>query len=260
MAPAELLEIDRWALARAATLQEEIRDAYRRYAFHLIYQRLHNFCSVELGAFYLDVLKDRMYTLPVASRARRSAQTAMYHIVQSMVRWLAPILSFTAEEIWQYLPGASEESVFLSTWHAVPEVPASPIDWPALLALRADVTRELEKLRDAGEIGAPLEAELDVYCAAEPYERFAALGAELRFFFITSHARVHRVNAPPAGAAVALNTGREDVWIAVKPTHDAKCVRCWQHRPEVGASAAHPQLCARCISNIEGPGEERHFI
>ena len=260
VAPAELLEIDRWALARAATLQEEIRDAYRRYAFHLIYQRLHNFCSVELGAFYLDVLKDRMYTLPVASRARRSAQTAMYHIVQSMVRWLAPILSFTAEEIWQYLPGASEESVFLSTWHAVPEVPASPIDWPALLALRADVTRELEKLRDAGEIGAPLEAELDVYCAAEPYERFAALGAELRFFFITSHARVHRVNAPPAGAAVALNTGREDVWIAVKPTHDAKCVRCWQHRPEVGASAAHPQLCARCISNIEGPGEERHFI
>ncbi len=261
VAPADLLELDRWALARAATLQEEIRDAYRRYAFHLIYQRVHNFCSVELGAFYLDVLKDRIYTLPTASRARRSAQTAMYHIAESMVRWLAPILSFTAEEIWQYLPGAREESVFLSTWHALPEAPASAIDWPALLALRADVTRELEKLRDAGQIGAPLQAELDVYCAAqEPYARFAALGAELRFFFITSHARVHRVTAPPAGAVLAVNTAREDVWIAVKPTHDAKCVRCWQHRPEVGASDAHPQLCARCVSNIEGPGEERQFI
>ena len=258
--PAELLELDRWALGRAATLQQEIREAYQRYAFHLVYQKVHNFCSVELGAFYLDVLKDRMYTLPVASAARRSAQTAMYHIAESMVRWLAPILSFTAEEIWQYLPGGREESVFLATWHTLAEVPASRIEWAALLALRADVTRELEKLRDAGQIGAPLDAEVDVYCGPAEYARFAALGEELRFFFITSHARVHRAATAPAGAVPAVNTGSDAVWLAVKPTTDAKCVRCWQRRPDVGAHAAHPQLCGRCITNIEGPGEERHFI
>jgi isoleucyl-tRNA synthetase len=261
LAPAQMLELDRWVLARAGTLQREIREAYRRYAFHLIYQKVHNFCSVELGAFYLDVLKDRMYTLPRASHARRSAQTAMYHIAESMVRWLAPILSFTAEEIWQHLPGGREESVFLTTWHEPPEIAALPTDWTALLALRADVTRELEKLRDAGQIGAPLDAEVDVYCGPEQYGRFAALGEEMRFFLITSQARVHRLDAPPPqGAAPALNTGCADVWVTVKPTQDAKCVRCWQRRPDVGANAAHPQLCGRCVINVEGPGEERHFI
>ena len=261
LAPAEMIELDRWVLARAATLQGEIREAYRRYAFHLIYQKVHNFCSVELGAFYLDVLKDRMYTLPSASRARRSAQTAMHHIAESMVRWLAPILSFTAEEIWQHLPGGREESVFLSTWHELPGIAALPTDWTALLALRADVTRELEKLRDAGQIGAPLDAEVDVYCGPEQYGRFAALGEELRFFLITSQARVHRLDAePPPGAAPAVNTGSAQVWLTVKPTQDTKCVRCWQRRPDVGANAAHPQLCGRCVINVEGPGEERHFI
>ncbi|MHB1870062.1 MAG: isoleucine--tRNA ligase [Steroidobacteraceae bacterium] len=261
LAPEQMLELDRWVLARAGTLQREIREAYRRYAFHLIYQKVHNFCSVELGAFYLDVLKDRMYTLPRASHARRSAQTAMYHIAESMVRWLAPILSFTAEEIWQHLPGGREESVFLTTWHEPPEIAALPTDWTALLALRADVTRELEKLRDAGQIGAPLDAEVDVYCGPEQYGRFAALGEEMRFFLITSQARVHRLDAPPPqGAAPAVNTGCADVWVSVKPTQDAKCVRCWQRRPDVGANAAHPQLCGRCVINVEGPGEERHFI
>ena len=260
LAPEALLAIDQWALARAAALQEEIRAAYGEYAFHLIYQKVHNFCSVELGAFYLDVLKDRMYTLPAASSARRSAQTAMYHIAESMVRWLAPILSFTAEEIWQYLPGEHGESVFLATWHTLPAVRLGRIDWPALLALRADVTRELEKLRDAGQIGAPLDAEVDVYCGPLEYERYSVLGEELRFFLITSHARVHRAASAPTGAAAALNSGSEAVWVQVKPTQDAKCVRCWQRRPDVGAHAAHPQLCGRCITNIEGPGEERHFI
>ena len=261
LAPGQMLELDRWVLGRAGALQREIREAYHRYAFHLIYQKVHNFCSVELGAFYLDVLKDRMYTLPPASRARRSGQTAMYHIAESMVRWLAPILSFTAEEIWQHLPGGREESVFLATWHELPGIGALPRDWTALLALRADATRELEKLRDAGQIGAPLDAEVDVYCGPEQYGRFAALGEELRFFLITSQARVHRLDAPPPqGAAPAVNTGCADVWLSVKPTHEAKCVRCWQRRADVGANAAHPQLCARCVINVEGPGEERHFI
>ena len=261
LAPRDMLALDRWALGRAAALQGEVRDAYLRYAFHLIYQKVHNFCSVELGSFYLDVLKDRMYTLPAGSRARRSAQTAMYHLAECMVRWLAPILSFTAEEIWTFLPGERAESVFLSTWHVAPQVPAGEIDWPALLLLRADVTRELERLRDAGTIGAPLDAEVDVYCRPEQYQRLGALGEELRFFFITSQARVHRLDGPPpAGAAPALNTGTGAVWVAVAPSRDAKCVRCWQHRPDVGAHSGHPQLCGRCISNVDGPGERRVFV
>ena len=261
VATADLLALDRWALARTAALQAEIIEAYRRYAFHLIYQKVHNFCSVDLGGFYLDVLKDRMYTTPTEGRARRSAQTVMHHMAECLVRWLAPILSFTAEEIWGFLPGERSESVFLETWHQVPEVSATDIEWPALLQLRGDVTRELERLRNAGSIGAPLDAEVDVYCAPEEYARFNALGDELRFFFITSHARVHRIDgAPPAQAVAATNTGRSGVWIAVKPTSDPKCVRCWQRRPDVGSNPQHPEICARCVTNVEGPGENRRFV
>jgi isoleucyl-tRNA synthetase len=260
VAAGDLLALDRWALARTAALQAEIIEAYRRYAFHLIYQKVHNFCIVDLGGFYLDVLKDRMYTTPTAGRARRSAQTAMQSIAECMVRWLAPVLSFTAEEIWGYLPGERSESVFLETWHPLPQVSSSEVEWPALLQLRTDVTRELEKLRDAGAIGAPLDAEVDVYCAPEEYARFNALGEELRFFFITSQARVHRLGQPPAEAVPATNTGRSGVWIAVKPTTDPKCVRCWQRRADVGSNPKHPELCSRCVSNVEGPGEERRFV
>ena len=256
----ELLALDRWALARTGALQTEIIEAYRRYAFHLIYQKVHNFCSVDLGGFYLDVLKDRMYTTPTEGRARRSAQTVMHHIAECMVRWLAPVLSFTAEEIWQFLPGERSESVFLETWHPVPPVPASDVDWPALLQLRSDVTRELEKLRDAGAVGAPLDAEVDVYCPLAEYDRFNALGEELRFFLITSHARVHRIEGEaPAGSVAATNTGR-GVAIAVKPTSDPKCIRCWQRRPDVGSHPQHPELCGRCVTNVEGPGETRRFV
>jgi isoleucyl-tRNA synthetase len=257
---AELLAFDRWALARAAALQAEVVEAYRRYAFHLIYQKVHNFCSVDLGALYLDVLKDRMYTTPTAGRARRSAQTAMFHIAESMVRWLAPILSFTAEEVWGYLPGTRAESVFHATWHELPAVPGDAIDWPALLALRADVARELEKLREAGTIGAPLDARVTVYCLPAERQRFAALGDELRFLLITSEAQVREVAAPPPGAVPAVEAARDGVWIEVAPSTDAKCVRCWHRRPDVGSVARHPLLCARCVSNIEGPGEQRKYV
>ena len=258
--PQELLALDRWVLARTHTLQAEITEAYRRYAFHLIYQRVHNFCSVELGGFYLDVIKDRMYTTPAAGRARRSAQTVMFHLAESMVRWLAPILSFTAEEVWGYLPGERAESIFHATWHTLPAVPAATIDWDALIALRTDVTRELEKLRDGGAIGAPLDAQVDVYCTPAEYPRYAALGAELRFLLITSEARVHATPQPPAGAVAAVNTGSQGVWVSVAPSTDAKCVRCWHRRPDVGADSRHPQLCLRCVSNLEGPGELREFV
>jgi isoleucyl-tRNA synthetase len=257
---AQLLALDRWAIARGQALQEEVLDAYRSYAFHLIYQKVHNFCSVDLGGFYLDVIKDRMYTTPALGVPRRSAQTAMFHIAESMVRWLAPILSFTAEEAWAFLPGTRADSVFHETWHALPEVPAATIDWNALLALRSDVLRELEKLRDERRIGAPLDARVDVYCVPGERARFAALGAELRFLLITSEARVHEAARAPAGAVPASSAGNGGVWIAVQPSEDPKCVRCWHRRPDVGVDTRHPQLCARCVGNVEGPGEVRSYV
>ena len=260
VAPADMLALDRWALNRTRALQAEIIEAYRKYSFHLIYQKVHNFCSVDLGGLYLDVVKDRMYTTPARGLPRRSAQTAMFHIAESMVRWLAPILSFTAEEAWRQLPGAHADSVFHTTWHELPAIPAAAIDWNALIALRTDVTRELEKLRDQGAIGAPLDARVDVYCAPQEYARFAALGPELRFLFITSEAAVHETATAPAAAVPASNTGRANVAITVSATPDPKCVRCWQRRPDVGQDARHPQLCLRCVSNVEGPGEERAFV
>src|ERR1700731_3530752 len=257
---ARLLALDRWVLERTRTLQAEVLEAYRKYTFHLIYQKVHNFCSVDLGGFYLDVIKDRMYTTPAAGPARRSAQTVMFHIAECMVRWLAPILSFTAEEAWRYLPGERRESVFHEPWHSPPQAPADAIDWDALMLLRTDVTRELEKLRDTGAIGAPLDARVEVYCVADEFARFAALGEELRFLLITSHAHVHQAAVAPPGAVAATNTGRSGVWIVVQASAEPKCVRCWHRRADVGSDARHPQLCARCVSNIEGPGEQRKFV
>jgi isoleucyl-tRNA synthetase len=258
---AELVALDRWAISRTRVLQQEISAAYRDYAFHLIYQKVHNFCVVDLGGLYLDILKDRLYTLPAESSARRSAQTAMWHIAESMVRWLAPILSFTAEEIWRHLLGARPESVFLSTWHELPVLPAEDIDWAALIALRADVARELERLRVAGGIGAPLDAELEIWCAPAQYRQISALGEELRFFMITSKAVVHALDdvAAPEDAVQALSVEGGGVWLRVRVAGDPKCVRCWQHRPDVGASAKHPELCTRCVGNLALPGESRRF-
>ncbi|MEJ1966745.1 MAG: isoleucine--tRNA ligase [Gammaproteobacteria bacterium] len=253
----EMVALDRWALARAHALQEELIAAYRNYEFHDVYQKVHNFCVVELGGIYLDVIKDRLYTMPKESGPRRSAQTAMYHIAEAMVRWLAPVLSFTAEEMWKYLPGKRAESVFLATWYALPEVPADGIDWDDLIALRANVLKKLEDRREKGEIGAPLEAEVDIHVPRAAFEKLNALGNELRFFLITSEARLSAVDAAElekAGDAVAGGAA-----IYVNPTDSAKCVRCWHRRPEVGSIAEHPGLCSRCVTNISTAGEERVF-
>ena len=267
----EMVAIDQWAIGRARELHAEIDAAYRDYQFHLIYQKVHNFCVVDLGGFYLDIIKDRLYTTPADGRPRRSAQTAMWHIAESMVRWLAPILSFTAEETWRELPGQRAESVFLSTWHELPEAAATAasaanaaIDWPALIALRTDVARELERLRVAGDIGAPLQAELDVYCTPAQFPRLDALGDELRFLMITSKATVHQLDAangraPPSGAVEAVSVPGGGAWLRVQRTSAEKCVRCWQHRDDVGASSEHPELCGRCIGNISGHGETRRY-
>jgi isoleucyl-tRNA synthetase len=260
----QLIDFDAWAIRRAAALQQEVVAAYRDYQFHLIYQRVHNFCVNDLGGLYLDVLKDRMYTTPAEGHARRSAQTAMFQILQGMVRWLAPILSFTAEEIWKAMPGHAQmpRSVFLTTWHEYPAVPVPAIDWDALIALRQAVQRELEKLREAGTIGAPLEAEVDVYCLPEYASRYLVLGAELRFLTITSAARVHKASSEPPGSTVA-ETGTvviPGVWLRVQRSTGKKCLRCWHLTDDVGTDAQHPELCGRCAGNVSGRAEIRRHV
>jgi isoleucyl-tRNA synthetase len=252
-----MVELDRWALARTRELQAAVIDAYRDYAFHLIYQKVHNFCVVDLGGFYLDVIKDRLYTTPAHGQPRRSAQTALYWIAEAMARWLAPILSFTAEEIWRHMPGQRPESVFHSTWAMLPEPSGAgaAVDWPAVFEARTAVLQELERLRIAGRIGAPLDAAVDLYCARRLQATLGQLGDELRFVFITSEARVHPADARPADAVA----GGEGLWIAVRPATAQKCVRCWHKRADVGTIPAHPELCGRCVSNIDGPGELRRF-
>jgi len=254
----DLVAIDQWVISKAFALQNDVVTAFRNYEFHSIYQEVHNFCVVELGGFYLDIIKDRLYTTGAESRPRRSAQTALYYLADAMVRWLAPILSFTAEEVWSFMPGERNESVFLNTWHSFPAGAEreSTIDWPAFIALKADVARQLERLRTAGAIGAPLEAEVTIYAPPEQAQRFSALGDELRFLLITSQAKVVATDTAPIDS---VPSHAENVWIEVKPSTQPKCVRCWHLRPDVGSDPRHPELCARCVLNIEGPGEERNY-
>jgi isoleucyl-tRNA synthetase len=267
--PASLVDLDRWALGRTRELQDEVTVAYRSYDFHLIYQKVHNFCVVDMGGFYLDVIKDRLYTTPPRGLPRRSAQTAMYQVLEAMVRWLAPVLSFTAEEIWRHMPGERPESVFLSTWADLQGggSAATAVDWTAVLGVRAAVLRELEQLRVAGAIGAPLDAVVDVYAAPGMRAALAPLGEELRFVLITSEARVHAAEARPADAVAGGPAGGEaggaagepGFWVRVRPSTAVKCVRCWHKRDDVGSVPAHPELCGRCVVNLDGAGETRRF-
>ena len=256
---AEMIALDRWALQRTRELQHEVIAAYRSYDFHVIYQKLHNFCVVDLGGFYLDVIKDRLYTTPAAGHPRRSAQTAMYWIAEAMVRWLAPIMSFTAEEIWRFMPGARAESVFFSTWADIPATDTVPqaIDWARVLEARAAVLRELERLRVAEQIGAPLDASVTLYGTPEWISALAPLGDELRFVLITSDATVAEAAARPAEALAADAEGKSGLWLQVRRSEAAKCARCWHKRADVGTVAAHPELCGRCVVNLDGPGETR---
>ncbi len=259
----EMLALDRWAVARAGQLQGEIRRAYEDFEFHQIYQKVHNFCTVDMGAFYLDIIKDRQYTTPADSLARRSAQSALYHVVEALVRWIAPILSFTAEDIWQHIPGRRGDSVFLETWYQVVEdfperLQAGSMDfafWDQVIGVREAVSQELEKIRVAGEIGASLDAEVDLYCAPERYRLLSRLEDELRFVLITSEARLHPEGERPAG----VTQGGDGLWVVAKRSPHPKCVRCWHHRPDVGRDADHPGLCGRCLCNVTGAGEVRCY-
>ncbi|MDZ7654383.1 MAG: isoleucine--tRNA ligase [Sulfurimicrobium sp.] len=241
----EWLEIDRYALALAARFQEEIAADYGRYEFHLVAQKLTSFCSEDLGGFYLDILKDRLYTAGTDSPARRSAQNALYHLTHSLLRLLAPILSFTAEEAWAAMTGKADDSVFLHTWHDFPAVAEGPQlleKWAAIRELRARVTKELETVRVSGAIGSSLQAEVEIQVGGELFEWLQTLGDDLRFVLITSQAD--------------LQAGSEEK-ITVSASTQQKCERCWHYRADVGAHAEHPTLCGRCVSNLFGAGEAR---
>ncbi len=262
VAEEEMLALDRWALERAYRLQQQLQEAYDTFSFHLVYQRLHQFCVVEMGSFYLDVIKDRIYTAMKDSRARRSAQTAMFHMLESLVRWIAPVLSFTAEEIWQIMPARTVESVFLDQWHAIPApIPDSPevmtdAFWRVVLDVREQVARELERARVAGAIGSSLDAEVDLYCVPPLHAKLALLQDELRFVLITSYARIHRLEDAPAAVDPSGMVGLK---IQVTPSTHEKCARCWHRREDVGANSEHPGLCSRCAGNVTGAGESRVF-
>jgi isoleucyl-tRNA synthetase len=265
--PERMLVLDRWVVERARELQEEVVRAYEAYEFHHIYQKVHNFCAIDLSGFYLDVIKDRQYTTRADSVARRSTQTAMYLVAEALVRWLAPIVSFTAEEIWRNLPGDREESVFLETWFVLPEMflPQEEAEqkfglayWQEVLAVRDAVKKELEKLRVAGDIGSSLDAEVDLYCDADLLDRLSRLEDEMRFVLITSYARLHPLEEQ-VSEAINVTVDGARLGIRVTPSPHGKCVRCWHHREDVGANADHPELCGRCVENVDGSGEQRRY-
>jgi isoleucyl-tRNA synthetase len=253
-----LLEIDRYAIARAAQMQQDLVAAYGRFEFHPIVAGLQVFCSEDLGSFYLDVLKDRLYTTAPDSVARRSAQTALYHVTQSLLRLMAPILSFTAEEAWPIFAPRLHQShggtIFTQTWYEFPEVPdavALLAKWQRLRSWRGEVMRSLEAVRTAGAIGSSLQAEVEVRASGEMFELLASLGDDLRFVLITSQARLVEADGE-AGADASPQ-------IVVTPSPHAKCDRCWHWRDDVGADRSHPAICGRCVQNLEGDGEPRRF-
>jgi len=254
----QMLALDRWILTRAQALQEEIIRAYDHYQFHHIYQKLHNFCVVDLGGFYLDIIKDRQYTTQADSLPRRSAQTALYHVVEAMVRWVAPILSFTADEIWPLIPGEHPGYVFAAEWYALPPVSESEFsteDWTLIAQVKDAVNKVLEAKRAQGEIGGSLGAEVVLYAAERERLVLEKLGDELRFVLITSTARLR----PLEEATEADLTDLRGLKVAVDKSHYDKCARCWHHRPDVGSEPENPELCARCVDNVSGLGEERHY-
>ena len=272
-----LLSLDKWAIEKTARLQKQIQVAYENYDFHSIYQMIHNFCAIEMGSFYLDITKDRQYTMQANSLGRRSSQTAMYYIVEALALWIAPILSFTAEDLWKFMPenkmdaqgntSKREASVFLNTWYELPECysDAASADtaltqWNQILEVRDAVYKELERLRADGVIGSALGSKVTIYCGREIYDVLDAIKDELRFVLITSSAKIELVvDTPPSTSVHSTLSSNDEIWVMVTKAEEEKCTRCWHLREEVGTDSTHPELCHRCIENVDGKGEERHF-
>ena len=248
---ADMVEIDRYALVMARQLQEKLAgDYYPRYAFHFAVQDIVSFCSEDLGAFYLDILKDRLYTTKAGSHARRSAQTALYHITRSLVLLMSPILCFTAEEAWDIIGGGEEDSVLFHTWHDFPQMPAASEaelvkKWQAIREARNAVTAAIEPLRADKSLGSSLQAEVEITADADLAAALSALGEELRFALLVSKAVVKE------GDALSVD---------VHVSGGQKCERCWHYTEDVGTVAEHATVCARCADNIDGQGETRNYV
>ncbi|RUO18231.1 isoleucine--tRNA ligase [Aliidiomarina haloalkalitolerans] len=265
VAAADMVELDRWIVGRAQALQEEIQHAYDNYQFLSVVQKLMHFCSIELGSFYLDIIKDRQYTAKADSNAQRSCQTALWHIAEALVRWMTPICSFTAQEIWEQLPqpvaGERSKYVFTAEWYQdwpsdLSTGKVTNAQWQQLIEVRDAVNGALEAARRNDVIGGALQAEVTLYAAPELAATLRVLGDELRFVLLTSAVTVAALDSAPAAAE---NTELKDLQVVVARTEHKKCGRCWHHRADVGAVAEHPDLCGRCVTNVDGAGESREF-
>ncbi len=257
----DMLALDRWAVDKSRRLQQEIVEAYESYQFHIVVQKLHHFCVADMGGFYLDIIKDRQYTMAAESQGRRSAQTALYHIINCFVRWMAPIMSFTAEEIWQYIPGVEAQSVLLTEWYKDLTILNSDDVmnedfWQKVHDVRDAVNKEIEAQRNAGKIGSALEAEVTLYCGSGVKPILDALGDELRFVLITSSAKVYPDSNAPLDAALTDVPGLS---LQVVATAAEKCERCWHRSVDVNANAQYPGICGRCVENVAGSGEVRAY-
>ena len=260
VAPDDMIALDRWMVDRALELQQELDQDYQNYAFLRVYQKVYSFCEATLGGFYLDIIKDRQYTTQADSLARRSCQTALFHVAEALVRWIAPILSFTADEIWQHLPGKRSETVFYETWYdgltALPENSELGRNyWRRIYDVKEAVNKRLEEARGRGDIKGSLTAEVTLYCEGDLAADLKHLGEELRFVLITSEAEV----CPVAEADGAEPTDLEGLMVKVTRSGNTKCERCWHHRPDVGQNDQYSDLCGRCVTNVEGQGETRTY-
>ncbi len=260
VAPEDMVALDYWIVRRCQKLQAELTGHYHDYNFLNVYQKLHNFCVIELGGFYLDIIKDRQYTSMSESLARRSTQTAMYYLVDMLSRLMAPILSFTADEIWAHIPGKRESSVFLVDFDTGLPAFAEPSglndkDWSQLMAVKSAVNKALEVKRSEKLVGSGLSAEVVLYCDDKLSELLHKLEDELRFLLIVSRAKVK----PLSEAQDAFASELEGLRLKITASEYAKCERCWHHREDVGQHAEHTDICLRCVENISGAGEQRSF-
>lgn len=260
VAPEDMVALDAWAVERTTQVQAQILAAYEQYDMLIVCQTQMQFCSIEMGSFYLDIIKDRQYTAKSDGIARRSCQTALYHIMEALVRWMAPIMSFTAQELWEAMPGKREQFVFTGKWYeGLPKISEQKLDdafWQQIMQIKTDVNSALEKARNNKLIKGSLEAKVTLYVNDETQQLLSQLEDELRFVLITSEALVKSITDRPDNAE---ETSDKDLFVLVEKSADDKCARCWHHKPEVGKDLNHPQLCNRCIDNVDGNGEVRHY-
>ncbi|WP_350312799.1 isoleucine--tRNA ligase [Dickeya fangzhongdai] len=260
--PEDMVVLDRWAVGCAKAAQDEIVEAYESYDFHRVVQRLMQFCSIEMGSFYLDIIKDRQYTAKHDSVARRSCQTALFHIAEALVRWMAPILSFTADEIWAYLPGERAQFVFTEEWYdglfgLTDSEPMNDAFWADMLNVRGEVNKVIEQARNDKRIGGSLEAAVTLYADDALFTQLNSLQGELHFALLTSKARLEHYENAPADAQQSELPGLK---VVLSKADGEKCPRCWHYETDIGSDAAHPEVCGRCATNVGGNGEERKFV